>query len=57
LDDRPLPRPEGFKIALELTAQQTPLVKGVDAERFFDPSPLRMLERSGFFTALTSAGK
>ena len=50
LDDRPFPRPEGFKIALELTAQQTPLAKGVDAERFIDPSPLRELERSGFFT-------
>jgi len=57
LDDRPFPRPEGFKIALELIAQQTPLAKGVDAERFIDPSPLRELERSGFFTALTSAGK
>ena len=41
--------PEGFKIALELTAQQTPLAKGVDAERFIDPSLLRELERSGFF--------
>ena len=49
LDDRPFPRPEGFKIALELTAQQTPLAKGVDAERFIDPSLLRELERSGFF--------
>jgi hypothetical protein len=55
LDDRPFPRPEGFKIALELTAQQTPLAKGVDAERFIDVSLLRELERSGFFAGLSGA--
>ena len=49
LDDRPFPRAECFKIALELTAQQTPLAKGVDAERFIDASLLRELERGGFF--------
>ena len=57
LDERPLPRPEGFKIALELVAQQTALAKGVDPDRFIDTSPLRELERSGFFAALASAGK
>jgi hypothetical protein len=34
LDDRPFPHAEGFKIAPELTAQETPLAKGVDAQRF-----------------------
>jgi len=55
LDDRPYPRPEGFKIALDLTAQQLPLGKGVDAERFIDLLPLRELERSGFVAGLGAA--
>lgn len=57
LEDRPYPRPEGFKIALELTAQQTPLAKGADIERFIDPSLLKDLDRSGFFTAPQGAGR
>jgi ABC-type nitrate/sulfonate/bicarbonate transport system substrate-binding protein len=54
LEGRPYPRPEGLKIALDLVSQQTPAAKGVDPERFTDPSLLRDLERAGFFTAFTS---
>jgi NitT/TauT family transport system substrate-binding protein len=57
LDERPYPRPEGIKTALDLFAQQTPAAKGADPERFIDQSLLRELERSGFFTALTSGGR
>lgn len=51
LDERPYPRPEGLKIALDLISQQIPAAKGVDPERFIDSSLLRELERGGFFTA------
>ena len=57
LDDRPYPRPEGLKIALELVAQQVPAARGADPERFLDASLLRELEREGFFATLQSAGK
>ena len=57
LDERPYARAEGFKIALDLTAQQTPLAKGVDVERFIDSSLLRELERSGFFNAPAGSAK
>jgi ABC-type nitrate/sulfonate/bicarbonate transport system substrate-binding protein len=57
LDERPYARAEGFKIALDLTAQQTPLAKGVDIERFIDSSALRELERGGFFNAPTGGSK
>lgn len=57
LEDRPYPRPEGLKIALDLVSQQTPAAKGVDPERFLDPSLLRELERGGFFTILQTSGK
>jgi len=53
LDERPYARAEGFKIALDLTAQQTPLAKGVDVERFIDSSLLRDLERAGFYNLST----
>jgi NitT/TauT family transport system substrate-binding protein len=57
LDERPYPRPEGIKTALDLFAQQTPAAKGADPERFIDQSLLRELERSGFFAALGGSGK
>lgn len=38
------------------TISSRALAKGVDAERFIDPSLLRELERSGFF-AIPSGGK
>ena len=47
LEDRPYPRPEGIKTALDLYAQQNPAAKGVDAERFMDQSLMRELERGG----------
>jgi ABC-type nitrate/sulfonate/bicarbonate transport system substrate-binding protein len=55
LDERPYARAEGFKIALDLTAQQTPLAKGADIERFIDASLLRELERGGFFAVPSGA--
>jgi len=55
LEERPCARAEGFKIALDLTAQQTALAKGVDAEKFIDSSLLHELERSGFYNALSTA--
>jgi len=57
LEDRPYPRPEGIKTALDLYAQQNPAAKGVDAERFMDQSLMRELERGGFFGTLASGGK
>ena len=46
-----------IKIALELAAQQTPLAKGVDVERFMDSSLLRELEKSDFYKTPTASGK
>ena len=57
LEDRPYPRPEGIKTAIELYAQQVPAAKGVDPERFIDQSLMRELERGGFFASLASGGK
>ncbi len=57
LDDRPYPRPEGLRIALDLVAQQEPAARGADPERFLDASLLRELERGGFFATLQSEGK
>ena len=41
--------------ALELTAQQRPLAKGVGPERFIDVSLSRDLERSNFFALPNAA--
>jgi ABC-type nitrate/sulfonate/bicarbonate transport system substrate-binding protein len=57
LDDRPYPRPEGLKIALDLVAQQEPAARGAEPERFLDASLLLELEREGFFATLQRAGK
>lgn len=57
LEDRPYPRPEGIKTAIDLYAQQNPTAKGVDPERFMDQSLIRELERGGFFASLASGGK
>ena len=57
LEDRPYPRPEGIKTAIELYAQQNPAAKGVDPERFIDASLMRDLDRGGFFATLASGGK
>ena len=46
-----------IKIALELAAQQTPLAKGVDVERFMDSSLLREFEKTDFYKATTAGGK
>jgi len=57
LDDRPYPRLEGIKTALELISQQTPGAKNADPERFVDTSLLAELDREGFFTKLLGDGK
>ena len=57
LEDRPYPRPEGIKTAVDLYAQQNPAAKGVDPERFIDASLMRDLDRGGFFATSTSGGK
>ncbi len=57
LDDRPYPRFEGIKMALELISQPTPATKDADPARFVDRSLLEELERDGFFTALYGSGK
>jgi len=57
LDDRPYPRLEGIKTALELISQQTPAAKDADPARFVDRSLLEELERDGFFSALYGLSK
>jgi ABC-type nitrate/sulfonate/bicarbonate transport system substrate-binding protein len=49
LEDRPYPRPESVRTAVEMYAQQAPSAKGVEVERFIDLSLIRELERSDFF--------
>ncbi len=52
LDDRPFPRPEGLRIALELVAQQNSAARRANPQQFLDTSLLRELEQGGFFATL-----
>lgn len=50
LEDKPYPRPESVRVAVDMYAQQTSSAKGAEVDRFIDPSLIRELERSGFFS-------
>lgn len=56
LEDRPYPRPESVRSAVDMYAQQAPSAKGIEVERFLDASLIRELERNGFFASRPSGG-